>query len=124
MKKDAGIKNMDIRVGVNGKYKLIKKCGSGAFGDIYEGQNVETGDAVAIKLEPSKTKYPQLFFENKIYRTLKMGTGIPQIHWYGVDGNYNCMVMDMLGPSIEDMFNYCRRKFTVKTSVMVGFQMI
>ena len=46
------------------------------------------------------------------------------MHWYGIDGNYNCMVMDMLGASLEDMFTYCRRKFTVKTAVMVGFQMI
>ena len=47
---------MDLRVG--GKYKLVKKCGSGAFGEIYQGSNVETGEDVAIKLEPIKTKFP------------------------------------------------------------------
>ena len=65
---------MDLRVG--GKFKLIKKCGSGAFGEIYQGTNVKTGDEVAIKLEPVKTKFPQLLYETKIYKILNGGAGI------------------------------------------------
>jgi serine/threonine protein kinase len=34
------------------------------------------------------------------------------------------MVMDLLGPCLEDLFKYCRRKFTVKTSLMLADQMI
>ena len=50
--------------------------------------------------------------------------GIPSIHWFGVEGDYNAMVMDLLGPSLEDLFNYCKRKFTVKTTMMLADQMI
>ena len=42
---------MDLRV--RGKYKLIKKCGSGAFGEIYQGTDIKTGEDVAIKLVSS-----------------------------------------------------------------------
>lgn len=75
-------------------------------------------------------------YETKIYKILNGGcksiihnftfliAGIPSIHWFGVEGDYNAMVMDLLGPSLEDLFNYCKRKFTVKTTLMLADQMI
>ena len=38
----------ELRVG--GKYRVTKRLGAGAFGDIYAGQNVKTNEEVAIKL--------------------------------------------------------------------------
>lgn len=49
---------MDLRVG--NKYRIGRKIGSGSFGDIYQGTNIQNGDSVAIKLEPVKTRHPQL----------------------------------------------------------------
>jgi len=108
----------ELRVG--SKFRLIKKIGSGSFGDIYLGADQTTNEEVAVKLESIKTRHPQLHFESKLYRVLQGGVGIPNIRWYGVEGNYNVLVMDLLGPSLEDLFNYCGRKFSLKTVLMIA----
>ncbi|CAN4113690.1 unnamed protein product [Withania somnifera] len=55
---------------------------------------------------------------------LQGGTGIPNLKWFGVEGDFNVMVIDLLGPSLEDLFNYCNRKFTLKTVLMLADQLI
>ena len=71
----------------------------------------KTKQEVAIKLESTKTKHPQIFYESKLYMALQGGVGIPKLHWCGSQGNYNILIMDLLGHSLEDLFNYCKRKF-------------
>ena len=114
--------NFEIRVGR--KYRLGKKVGSGSFGDIYLGKHVETGREVAIKLEPSSTRHPQLKYESRLYNLLVGAVGIPEVKWYGQEGDYNVMVMDLLGPSLEDLFCYCNRTFSVKTVCLLGIQLV
>ncbi|KAI4373188.1 hypothetical protein MLD38_011344 [Melastoma candidum] len=51
-------------------------------------------------------------------------TGVPHIKWFGVEGEYNVMVMDLLGPSLKNLFNYYNRKFSLKTVLMLADQLI
>ena len=82
------------------------------------------GEEVAIKLESGTSKNQQLGFEYKVYRLLKGGIGIPSVYYYGVEGAYNVMVMELLGPSLEDLFNYCNRRFSIKTVCMLALELI
>jgi serine/threonine protein kinase len=109
---------------VAGKFRLIKKIGSGSCGLIYLGQNTTTGEEVAIKLEEVRTRHPQLFYESKLLRYLQGGVGIPNIYYYGLDNSYNVMVIDLLGPSLEDLMNLCNRRLSVKSVLMLIDQMI
>ncbi|KAK3745484.1 hypothetical protein QZH41_007550 [Actinostola sp. cb2023] len=113
---------MELRVG--NKYRLGRKIGSGSFGDIYLGTNISTGEEVAIKLECVKSKHPQLHIEAKFYKMMQGGVGIPTIKWCGTEGDYNVLVMDLLGPSLEDLFNFCNRKFSIKTVLLLADQTI
>ncbi|KAI4350824.1 hypothetical protein L6164_005236 [Bauhinia variegata] len=109
---------------VGGKYKLGRKIGSGSFGEIFLATHIDSFEIVAVKIENTKTKHPQLLYEAKLYNILQGGSGIPSIKWSGVDGEDNVLVLDLLGPSLEDLFVYCGRKFSLKTVLMLADQMI
>lgn len=94
---------MDLKLG--GKYKLGKKLGAGAFGEVYIAKDNTTGEEVAVKIEDNRTRHPQLLHEAKLLKLLK-GKGIPELKGALIEGDYNIMVISLLGPSLEHLFNY------------------
>lgn len=109
-------------VGVH--YRVGKKIGEGSFGVIFEGTNLLNNTQVAIKFEPRKSDAPQLRDEYRTYKILVGCPGIPNVYYFGQEGLHNILVIDLLGPSLEDLFDHCNRRFTIKTVVMVAKQML
>merc|ERR1711971_973474 len=62
--------------------------------------------------------------EYRIYRLLQYKQGIPKVFWFGQEGDYSVLVLDLLGPSLEELFTLCNRQFTMKTVLMLADQLI
>eukprot|EP00980_Cylindrotheca_fusiformis_P005371 scaffold1143_cov96-Cylindrotheca_fusiformis.AAC.4 len=105
------------------KYRITKRVGGGSFGDIYLGVGAN-GEKVAVKFEKHGARCPQLRHEYKVYRELQNAPGFAKVHYFGTQDSYNLMVMDLLGPSLEDQFNKCGRRFSLKTVLMVADQLL
>lgn len=126
-------------------YKVTKKVGSGAFGDVFRGYHIKDPNIlVAIKCENEEldSKKSRLFEEYNFYRELTTNinhVGIPNVYFFGraticepptderteeLVSTRNVMVMDYLGPSIEKLFKYYKCRFSVKTVLMLAIQCI
>lgn len=105
-------------------YRIGKKVGEGSFGVLFEGVDMVNGTKVAIKFEPRRTEAPQLKDEYRAYKILAGTPHIPRAYYFGQEGLYNILIIDLLGPSLEDLFEWCNRKFSVKTVVQLAVQMI
>ncbi|EPX75260.1 CK1/CK1/CK1-G protein kinase Cki3 [Schizosaccharomyces octosporus yFS286] len=109
-------------VGVH--YRVGKKIGEGSFGMLFQGVNLVNNQPIALKFESRKSEVPQLRDEYLTYKLLMGVHGVPNVYYYGQEGMYNLLVMDLLGPSLEDLFDYCGRRFSPKTVAMIAKQMI
>ena len=105
------------------KYKADSKIGQGSFGNIYSAHNINNGELYALKFEKRNRGRSLLETETYILCYLK-GEGIPFIKSYGFSGEFNILVMELLGKSLETLFQENKCKFSLKTVCMLGEQMI
>lgn len=131
----------DIAIG--GRYHLLRKLGSGSFGNVYlgiavllsplrlriesyihTGRDAETGSEVAMKFEHHSVAPSLLEEEVEIYRSLAGKTGFPQVYWHGHRDDFTILVFELLGPNLEDLFRYCGNQFSLKTTLMLADQLL
>ena len=67
---------------------------------------------------------PQVIEEAKLLKEFMDEPGFPKFMWYGREGDFHIMVIELLGPSLEDMFAYCGRKLSLKTVILLADQLL
>lgn len=111
------------------KFQNHKKNKSGSFGEIFQAINILNNEYLAIKVEKKSIKHPKLLFEAKLYTYLHkdyytLDKGIPKVYLYTTEGDFNLMVMDLLGPSLEQLLVFCGYRFSIKTVLMIADQVL
>jgi serine/threonine protein kinase len=100
--------------------------GMGAFGSIHVGLNVHTKELVAVKIED--VRYSELLIgEACIVKSVRGEPGFPYYHWSGFENNNStnyCLVEELLGPNINDLFTLCNNKLSLKTVLLLADQII
>ncbi|VAH30135.1 unnamed protein product [Triticum turgidum subsp. durum] len=104
-----------VHVGNSPVYITDRKLGKGGFGQVYVGRRVSGGTArtgphayeVALKFEHRSSKGCNFVppYEWQVYQTLNGCYGVPAVHYKGRQGDYYILVMDILGPSLWDVWN-------------------
>jgi serine/threonine protein kinase len=114
---------------IQDRYELKEKIGSGSFGVVFRCYDHHRKHTLAMKLESLEISTPQLEFECKLYSLLNGVKGIPKIYAYIPRyafsfGKYNILGMQLLGHNLEEYFQHCGQKFSVKTAFQLGYQMV
>lgn len=101
-----------------------RKVGEGRFGKVYKGENKETGELVAIKREDDASRWSYLQQEAAVYARLRDTVGFPNLQWFGRQGNATVLVLPYLGRSLHQLLAECGGTFTVKTVLMIAYQIL
>ena len=106
------------------KYKIKKLINKSSFSLLYEGLNIKENEPVVLKFEKRTNQFHYLESEAFVLFNIK-GFGIPKIITYGKNNNYNILIEEMLGLSIQELWKVnISKKDLLKNLCMLALQMI
>nr|GAT60367.1 dual specificity kinase 1 [Mycena chlorophos] len=85
-------------------YYLADALGSGYSGSIFRATNIHSGDVVALKVQHVNHECPTNRYERGFYPSLQGGVGMPTLWAGGVEGQWDYLAIDLLGPSLDNLF--------------------
>ena len=122
---------------INGTYSIVKMLGFGAFGEIHLAYDTSLRVLRAMKFEMTTHKNPQLKHEygvleqlnkvenNVITQNPEPVVGVPKVYYFDrMENKYNYLVMDLLGPSLSDLFQLKEKVFSLETVLLIAIQML
>ncbi|KAK7469176.1 hypothetical protein VKT23_003667 [Stygiomarasmius scandens] len=89
---------------VIGNWWLEELLGSGYSGSIYRARHIYTRQVVALKVQHVNHECPTNLYEQNFYPCLQGGEGMPTLYAAGVEGKWNYLAIDLLGPSLDSLF--------------------
>ncbi|XP_058074199.1 casein kinase 1-like protein HD16 isoform X2 [Magnolia sinica] len=127
-----------VQVGGSPMYRIERKLGKGGFGQVYVGRRISaapggidrtTGPGaieVALKFEHRSSKGCNYGppYEWQVYNILGGSHGVPRVHFKGRQGDYYVMVMDMLGPSLWDVWNNNSHTMSIEMVACIAIEAI
>ncbi|CAE7412053.1 CKL8 [Symbiodinium sp. CCMP2592] len=116
----------------NGRYQIEKKLGAGCFGEVWQGRDKQTNEKVAVKFEDSSGHALQLEHEQAVLKLMaqpRRPQGFAELFWCGQEQRFMCLVMEMLGKSLEDRLQGLGGqgnppRFNPQTAVLVADQVL
>lgn len=85
-------------------YRLMETLGSGYSGSIFRAQNIHNGAVVALKVQRVDHECPTNRYERYLYPLLQGGKGMPRLFTAGVQGHWDFLAIDLLGPSLDSLY--------------------
>ena len=121
------------------RFEIKEKIYTGSIYDIYKSLNTNNNEEVAIKIIKHKKQFNsnitkennddsddsdenyQEEFNTKLGNESFMlsflkGFGIPALYSYGYNSDYDLIILELLGQSLNDLFKLKNKKFSLKTT--------